>query len=72
MLSRSNIIISFINVYILSSYECITASLVGIGGHELFSSLAQVKLLWYNELETVQILEKIVDKLDDPPIQLMR
>ena len=38
-----------------------------VGGHALFASLAQLKVLWQNEIMAAQLLEKIVGKCHNPP-----
>ena len=39
----------------------------GMGGNALFASLFQLKDLWYNDIIITQLLEKIVDKCENPP-----
>ena len=34
------------------------------GGHDLFTSLAQLEVLWHNEIKVVGLMEKIIKKVD--------
>jgi len=34
------------------------------GGHDLFTSLAQLEVLWHNEREVVKDMQNIIKKLD--------
>lgn len=34
------------------------------GGHDLFTSLAQLQVLWQNDQEVVKDMEKMIPKLD--------
>jgi len=35
------------------------------GGHDLFTSLAQLEVLWHNDREVVKDMESIIKKLDE-------
>ena len=72
VLFKSTIIFGFVNVLIISSCDPSKARIGVLGGHELFSSLAQVKLLWYNEQGIVNKLKTVVNKFDNPPTELVR
>ena len=47
-----------IKLFILSSLS-INCGYCAYGGHDLFTSLAQLKVLWHNELEVVQLMKNI-------------
>ena len=36
-----------------------------VGGHDLFTSLAQLEVLWRNEMKVVQVMQDTLQKLDD-------
>jgi hypothetical protein len=38
-----------------------------IGGHDLFASLAQLEILWHNEIDTIVVMERIATKWKDMP-----
>ena len=42
-------------------------ALGNMGGNALFASLFQLKDLWHNDIIITQLLEKIVDKFENPP-----
>ena len=31
-----------------------------VGGHDLFTSLAQLEVLWFNELESIKVMERTI------------
>ena len=31
-----------------------------LGGHDLFTSLAQLEVLWFNELESIKVMERAI------------
>lgn len=35
-----------------------------VGGHDLFTSLAQLEVLWQNEMEVVKAMEGAISKMD--------
>ena len=35
-----------------------------VGGHDLFTSLAQLKVLWFNELETIKVMERAIINME--------
>ena len=35
-----------------------------VGGHDLFTSLAQLEVLWKNEMKVVQVMQDTLEKLD--------
>ena len=37
-----------------------------VGNNALFSSLSQLEFLWYNEIETVTLIEQILAKSKQP------
>lgn len=39
-------------------------SYADVGGHDLFTSLAQLEVLWQNEMEVVQVMQDTLNKLD--------
>ena len=36
-----------------------------VGGHDLFTSLAQLEVLWRNEMKVVQVMQDTLQKLDE-------
>ena len=40
------------------------------GGHDLFASVSQLEDLWYNEKQTVSIIEEVLEIMKDPPMVL--
>ena len=40
------------------------------GGHDLFTSVSQLEDFWYNEKQTVSIIEKVLEIMKDPPMVL--
>ena len=38
-----------------------------IGGNDLFASLAQLEILWYNERDTIIVMDRIATKWKDMP-----
>ena len=41
-----------------------------LGGHALFASLFQLKDLWHNDVIITQILERIAEKCENPPVSI--
>ena len=35
-----------------------------VGGHDLFTSLAQLEVLWRNEMEVIQIMENAIGQME--------
>ena len=35
-----------------------------VGGHDLFTSLAQLEVLWKNELEVIKVMEVAITKME--------
>ena len=35
-----------------------------VGGHDLFTSLAQLEVLWFNELETIKVMERAIINME--------
>ena len=35
-----------------------------VGGHSLFTSLAQLEILWYDEIRVVRLMERLSKKLN--------
>ena len=35
-----------------------------VGGHDLFTSLAQLEVLWHNEMEMIQVMENAIIKME--------
>ena len=35
-----------------------------VGGHDLFTSLAQLEVLWYNEIETIKVMERAITNME--------
>ena len=40
-------------------------TLADYGGHDLFTSLAQLEVLWHNDREVVQKMEDTIDMLEN-------
>ena len=38
----------------------ITSVKSDVGGHDLFTSLAQLEVLWFNELESIKVMERAI------------
>ena len=51
------------NILILLSLY-IKAIVADVGGHDLFTSLAQLEVLWQNEMEMVKVMKDTIEKLD--------
>ena len=41
-----------------------------VGGHDLFTSLAQLEVLWKNEMKVVQVMQDTLEKLDKAKVAL--
>ena len=41
-----------------------------VGGYSLFASLAELKSLWSEEIKTIDLIEKLSQRLSDPPNSL--
>ena len=35
-----------------------------VGGHDLFTSLAQLEVLWYNEIEIIKVMERAITNME--------
>ena len=35
-----------------------------VGGHDLFTSLAQLEILWHNEIKIVNLMEEMIMKME--------
>ena len=35
-----------------------------VGGHDLFTSLAQLEVLWKNEMQVVNVMENAIEKME--------
>ena len=35
-----------------------------VGGHDLFTSLAQLEVLWFNELESIKVMERAIINME--------
>ena len=59
-----------------STFLCLTLILGQafgkFGGHDLFSSLGSLKVLWKNERETVEAMKSVISNLDDIKADLER
>ena len=57
-----------ISLYFFGGGDHQTNTYVGVsaevGGHDLFTSLAQLEVLWHNELKIVSLMERMVKKID--------
>ena len=42
---------------------CVKVSVADVGGHDLFTSLAQLEVLWHNEMEIVKVMKDTIEKL---------
>ncbi len=60
-----NCYINFLLIFIILSDSNIMVS--GIGGHDLFASLAQLEIVWENEKGTISVMERIAKKWKDLP-----
>ena len=45
-------------------------ALGNVGGHALFASLSQLKDLWINDVNIVQMLSRMVRKCQNPPTSI--
>ena len=43
-----------------------------VGGHDLFTSLAQLEVLWFNELETIKVMERAIINMEKATISLKK
>ena len=44
---------------------CMKTSSADVGGHDLFTSLAQLEVLWQNEMEVVKVMKDTIEKLHE-------
>ena len=72
---------SMIHQNCLVSYICVISLLLfkyngvyqvrgEVGGQDLFTSLAQLEVLWHNEIKVVNLMERMISKMDKAPSAL--
>ena len=67
----TNSISCFWTYHIMLFYFNLDLKVFGdFGGHELFTSVSQLEDFWYNEKQTVSIIEKVLEIMKDPPMVL--
>ncbi len=49
---------------LLYSYRGRPQVLAEVGGHDLFTSLAQLEILWQNDIKMVAVMERLVERMD--------
>lgn len=52
-------------IWILWSILAFKEATADVGGHDLFTSLAQLEVLWHNDKSAVAIMEQAIKKLDE-------
>lgn len=69
---HQNRIISYICIasLLLCNDNWVYQVLGEVGGHDLFTSLAQLEVLWHNEIKVVSLMERIIKKMDSAPSAL--
>ena len=68
---HTNFISYFWTYFIISFYLNSNSKVFGdFGGHDLFASVSQLEDLWHNERQTVSIIEKVLEIMNDPPMLL--
>ena len=56
-------------IAILSAFS-IKATIADVGGHDLFTSLAQLEVLWKNEMEVIELIKDTIEQIDKASIAL--
>ena len=47
-----------------------TVVIANVGGHDLFTSLAQLEVLWHNDREVVSVMEDAIGKMESATLAL--
>ena len=52
---------------LLGNNNCVYPVFGDVGGHDLFTSLTQLEILWHNEIKVVGLMEKMIQKMSRTP-----
>lgn len=65
MMGHSDIYVWFVSCVILLDIKMVFN--VDGSSHDLFASLFELEMIWENELEVIEVMERVVDKWKDAP-----
>ena len=65
MMGDSDIYVWFVSCVILLDINMVFN--VDGSSHDLFASLFELEMIWENELEVIEVMERVVDKWKDAP-----
>ena len=65
---KINSCVTFLIVsWISYTFNVLFKSSVNGAGHELFASLLELEILWQNDIEVINVMERVVHKWEDSP-----